>query len=251
MVIKGAFYYPKGSMRIVGLSASGVPPYSTERGVIKKLSSKSRQRLALFATENTIDWESMLTLTYGANYREFYGTDVKSHLYEALRWLKNSWGGIAYLWFIEFQKRGAPHFHVLLNVTPDNIDRHFMAYQWCRLVGGGNRKEMDKIFYQHCKIQCWDKIREVDGARRYVLKYASKTEQKTVPFKYQNVGRFWGCNARVKNSIPKPTYVSIDETNLRRYLSAIESPIADWQYLPTIVYPRNVKNVSRETIDII
>jgi hypothetical protein len=127
--------------------------------------------------------------------------------------------------------------------VPDNRERYQTALDWSYLVGG---KSQDKVFFQHTKTEHFSILREEDGARRYALKYAEKTTQKTVPDRYRNVGRFWGANRRVLESIPKPDFIKIDEGGLREYLYQNNNPVAAWVNLPMIIFHR--ADVSRETI---
>lgn len=47
----------------------------------------------------------------------------------------------------------------------------------------------------------WEKVRDIDGAKRYITKYAMKMEQKIVPDGFTQVGRFWGGSKGVLKSV--------------------------------------------------
>src|SRR5512146_128055 len=85
--------------------------HKSTRGVITMLSDDSLKRLAFVANNANVDFRSMITLTY-PNEFPVSGKVCKQHLDAMLKALKRKCGdGLQYLWFLEFQKRGAPHFH--------------------------------------------------------------------------------------------------------------------------------------------
>ena len=60
-----------------------------------------------------VEFRSMLTLTYPQHY-PMDGSIVKTDVGAVVQKIRRrEW---EYLWFLEFQKRGAPHLHVLLSV---------------------------------------------------------------------------------------------------------------------------------------
>lgn len=244
MIINKMLVYPHGTIRLLGTGIGFNRETIPERGVIKKLSSKSRQRMVFVVNETQVEFTSMLTLTYPKHYHN-HGFLVKRHLRKLLDYLPQVLGfGVQYFWFIEFQERGAPHFHILVNFTPTNRDRALIAFRWSDLVGGD---DADKVFYNHNRKESWDIIHNRDGALHYVAKYATKTEQKSVPSLYQSVGRFWGCSARVINSIGKPIAVDANEEEVRTLLEIKQNPVARFEHLPCFVFNRQI--VSRETIN--
>lgn len=125
--------------------------------------------------------------------------------------LKRTWGEFDFLWFLEFQKRGAPHFHILTTLSPptksqlskfaamwaDIIEPQNWPYEQVKFCEGqacyfGELKTNDAVVSVHRHKLNFAKIRKQGGARRYMVKYALKLEQKIVPKVYRNVGRFWG-----------------------------------------------------------
>ena len=239
MIIKKAQFYKRGTIRVLGwspdvmMTAKG----SNSSGEIRLFSRKSRQRLMFIMTETEIEFESMVTLTYP---REFglNGLKVKKDLRKMLSVLQKCFGAyLAYAWIIEFQARGAPHFHLLLNVTPDNRERYFVALAWAEICTK-NDEERDKVFFVHSRPEAFSEIYARDGARHYIAKYALKPEQKIVPERYQNVGRFWGVSGNVLGSIPEPTTIDITEDNLRLCLQNINTDVAMWPNLPSYIFAK-------------
>lgn len=242
MVIKGIHYYKQGTIRVLGSSLDSFNPTKLNtRGGIKKLSKKSLQRMALIVNETEVEFKSIITLTYPKDFIS-QGRKVKVHLNEYLKYLKYVYPLCGYFWILEFQARGAPHFHILVDRIPDNRERSMLAMKWSEIVV----IDADKVFYRHNKPEHCEAIRERDGAKRYIMMYALKPQQKKVPNGYHDVGRFWGCNRKVLSYIPKPEYIKMDEAQLRDFLRGSGQYACDFDKFPLVLYCR--KNVSRETI---
>lgn len=211
-----------------GVMHPGRSPTPPQRGNITMLSKKSRQRLAFVANNTRIVFRSMITLTYPKEYPTD-GKTVKAHLHTFLVWARRRFASPSYLWFLEFQKRGAPHIHILLDYPmPQEETWRYLLYKdvskkWYRTVGSGDLNHLK------AGTRC-ERIRKPDGAARYCLKYAYKTKQKCVPVGFRDVGRFWGCSRDVP---PEQARIwPIDELSVRSVLS-------DWEFCPsedTLVY---------------
>ena len=167
------------------------------RSEVKTFSRASRQRLAFIAANTDIVFTSMLTLTYP---REFPsdGRTVKRNLNQLLTELRKRVPGVAYLWFLEFQRRGAPHVHLLIRgLRVHKATQRWVSDAWYRICATGDER--------HLRAGTrLERIRKPMGARNYAVKYAFKMKQKVVPPGYRNVGRFWGCSKGVKPQ-PKQT----------------------------------------------
>lgn len=159
----------------------------SKRGEIVKLSRDSLARLAFVANNTAADFEYMVTLTYPMEFPSD-GATVKKNLNRFLSWVRSCWEGVGYLWFLEFQKRGAPHIHILLTVP---LDREKVSERWYKAVGS----EDEKHLAAGTRVE---KLRSTRGGARYVTKYAQKAKQKHVPKEYRNCGRFWGHSRNVK-----------------------------------------------------
>jgi hypothetical protein len=163
-------------------------PRST-RGEIMKFSGASRKRLAFYAANTDIEFTWMITLTYPGEWTRD-GKEVKKSFNRFLSWARSTVkdGRLSYLWFLEFQARGAPHFHILLSRP---LDRDSVSKRWFMAVGSGDERHL----FAGTRVE---KIRKRDGAARYAVKYAQKMRQKEVPEEYRDIGRFWGCSKDVK-----------------------------------------------------
>ena len=148
------------------------------RKPIKELSSRSIRAMKLHF-RNIEGAKYIITLTYPANFPTD-GKIVKQHLKLMKDWFK--YYGVSCSWFLEFQERGAPHFHL---IADKSVDRLALSKQWYKVVGSGDEKHLRAGTQQQA-------IRKPHAIAAYVAKYAAKSEQKIVPAEYQNVGRFWG-----------------------------------------------------------
>jgi len=183
---------------------------------ITRLSASSLKRLAFFASNTTQQFNVMITLTYPDVYPT-NGKEVKRHLNIMLTRLRKRYPSIKYLWFLEFQSRGAPHLHLLVSVS-------FVPYDWIReawyeIVGSGDVKHFDA----GTKVE---RVRKNRGAKHYAVKYAMKCEQKDVPCNYRDVGRFWGHSRGIEPRVIRTIQVMGYE-DAWHYLS-------DWEYVDRI-----------------
>jgi hypothetical protein len=80
----------------------------------------------------------------------------------------------------------------------------------------------------------WEAIQRADGVSRYVTKYSTKIEQKTVPKRYQNVGRFWGVSRGV--IVPDVAEEPVTEDELRHELANLDHPAANWDVVPKYLF---------------
>jgi hypothetical protein len=127
------------------------------------------------------DFKAFGTLTYPATYPKS-GQAVKNHwraFIERLRrsgWLND--GSI--FWWMEFQERGAPHFHFLVTTW---IGKTWVAVNWAEITQG-NPESCSRV----------EGIRHNDRIGNYVRKYMQKAEQKEIPSDFVGVGRMWGIS---------------------------------------------------------
>lgn len=182
----------------------------------------------------------MLTLSYGKIYPS-NGHHLRESRNRFLTFMRTRYTNLGYIWFLEFQKRGCPHLHLLLDIPVKPDDRALIASRW--LISALEAASLDreypawliadtalKMFKVHKHNRAWEQLRDKDGARGYVTKYATKTYQKEVPKEYAHVGRFWG-NSR--NAKPKPLSTqSATEQGVRLYLEATGHKMAKADIIP-------------------
>lgn len=188
-------------------------PHGT-RKEIKDFSKASRGRLlralASINQEETA-LPDFLTLTYPG---EFSGDwrEWKKNLDALNHALVRRWPSVWGVWRLEFQKRGAPHFHFLLfdgaqvegkkvwdaarqkdRIIPDPQSEHnrevmeWISKTWYRIVKSGDPRHL-AAGTRIEPIQTWE------GMSYYASKYLAKLpdEGGFVPAKYEGTGRFWG-----------------------------------------------------------
>lgn len=181
-------------------------------GKVKEFSYKSRKHLAFVAQNTEARFDRMITLTYPRVY-PLSGRTIKKHLNTLLQWLRRREID-SYLWFLEFQKRGAPHYHILIE-GGEYIDKGDLAQRWYEIVGSGDKRHLvagTRIESERVK----------GGLHRYAVKYAQKMHQKNVPVCFEDVGRLWGSS---KNVTPKPkVIIGVD---CEESLSAL---LRGWEY---------------------
>lgn len=150
------------------------------RGPIVYLSKSSVRRLdhALRCMEPFT--KVLIDLTYPGEF-PWDGRLVKSHLNRFLKWLVRQ-GVEHYLWCLEFQERGAPHFHVIADYF---VDMNDVSACWYQIVASGDPRHLQAGTRTAA-------VRSKGGLLRYFQKYIKKQGQKDVPDQYKSVGRFWG-----------------------------------------------------------
>jgi len=197
------------------------PKPKPKRGQIVEFSENARKRLAFVASNTEVDFVSMVTLTYPADF-PCDGKVVKRHLYRFLAWLKELMPGVNYLWFLEFQKRGAPHVHLLLDRQPAHYGGTWPSFQfavantWYNIVGSGDVNHLRAGTRS-------ERLRTPEGGKHYAVKYAQKMAQKKVPGTMHNVGRFYGYSYPVRPKAKAIIPVSWQQVRVI---------LGDWKYLP-------------------
>ena len=171
------------------VSKRGVTSSTSKRGRITGFSRRSRSRLMrLLAQVDRSHQPLFVTLTYPA---EFAASSVvwKRQLCAFYKRLVRRFGEVAFIWKLEFQRRGAPHFHLLLWLPRQyslQVVRQFVSYAWFAVVKSGDIKH----------LRAGTRV-EVLRSWRSVLSYASKylAKEESAP---EGVypGRFWGVLGR-------------------------------------------------------
>jgi hypothetical protein len=164
-----------------------------KRQAVSTFSIPSRKRLLEVCRNCGWMIHSQLLLTYHFGMPE-NGKEVKKQLNSFLTLMREQYPGIAYIWILEFQERGVPHFHVFTDrIHEDKSFLQWSATTWNRIL---KESEMHLQFQNHTNnLRRWE-----IGTGNYLVKnYLAKEEQKIVPDEYLSVGRFWG-NSR--NMIP-------------------------------------------------
>lgn len=188
------------------------------RGAISTFSRKSRKRLLEMCAR--LDLAQIVrempvifvTLTYPA---QFPSTEqAKQHLRAFLERIRRLAPDASGIWRLEYQERGAPHFHLILFNLP-YIPKRELTAMWGAIVG----------------LQFWDNsqalprppmtrieaIRQPRKAMAYVSKYVAKHDDSgsssgfnDVP--YLHAGRWWGVFNREKMQFAELLVLQISAT---------------------------------------
>lgn len=162
------------------------------RGKIEAWSRQSRSRLV--KTAEAIEWEALGDLLFVTlTYRECpgSGSEVKRHLDNFRKRMVRKFGALQGMWKLEFQRRGVPHYHLLL-VKPPGHElpglRQWFARAWYEVVGTGDEAHLRA----GTEVDYWRSRHSPGG---YFAKYGSKRGKE-----YQNQapegfepGRWWGA----------------------------------------------------------
>ena len=187
--------------RLGALSLADLNAKAGNRGIVSEFSEKSKDRLRSLTKDLQalgVEADLMLTLTYPGDWKSCVpcGRTAKRHLQAMksrlgryFRKLGFTWSA---LWFLEFQKRGAPHFHLIIwGPAMKHLD-HRRARRWALNAWADIVAHPDPI--HRARGRKAGTGLDIMRSRHfgYASKYADKRSQKTVPDEYKNVGRFWG-----------------------------------------------------------
>jgi hypothetical protein len=150
------------------------------RGEVKGFSRKSRMRLLkLLNSISQTDLDKCLFVTL--TYHQKWG-DTKRDLQTFWKRLQRRYSGLWCVWKVECQKRGAPHFHLLIGGI-DFIPSEIVARQWTETLDEGEK---------HLQAgTSTERVRKGEGAKRYASKYMGKGEDGDC-----FDGRVWGVMGR-------------------------------------------------------
>ena len=197
----------------LSMKVNGVPGMNRGGGLrseIKGFSNQSRNRLrqALML----IDWESVaadrenaawgsaffVSLTYPKNYPDD-SKIIKAHFRAWVERVVRALGKVGIFWKLELQRRGAPHFHVVI-FTPERsawLNVKKASWSWKEIVDGAKNVHVQTVFIE-------------DGntfaLMFYLMEYLGKKWKSDKPW-----GRVWGF--RYKDLVPM---VPAEEKTLRR-----------------------------------
>jgi len=198
-----------------------------KRGKIKGFSFRSRSRMMQKLSQvKRGHLPYFVTLTFG----EIYPTDKKAYKYLLhlfLNRVQNKYKNAGIIWKLEYQKRGAPHYHLFIYGCDETL-ADFVPEVWYELAGYENenhlrfhRGELPRS--QHCVQQ----IKSIHGVFFYASKYMTKLEKNEIA----DTGRIWGVVGSVPFAEVKTYMISLDVAlQLRRsYLMILKSkPAVRW-----------------------
>lgn len=191
---------------------------SVARARITGWSAKSRRNSV--CTMATLDWEgvwralpagwrvSMITLTYPGEWAQLAPSfeDSKRHLQRFRKALERRLRGpVPAVWKLEFQARGAPHYHLLVGCPADREFREWVSSTWTRVIFSdhphlhGTRMHADSLAAGTQVNYKWHAYGHM-AAIAYFSKHnapgglSDKEYQHRVPVEWSSsgTGRWWG-----------------------------------------------------------
>lgn len=195
------------------------------RGEIEIFSPASASRLTRLARNASPALVSQFCLTYHEANPD--GKTAKKHLNSWLMALRRAVPGVGYLWILEFQSRGVPHFHVWLTCEYSETLWKRLGKAWNRIAEPDSPQHLwwhteERTDPRTGKVQRsflnWD----MKGAG-YLRKYMSKEAQKCVPSGFGWCGRFWGAT---RGLVPDPIVFTADD--LPGEITDITRTISKW-----------------------
>jgi len=197
-----------------------------KRGLVTGFSSGSRRRLIRQLARLEIETAKFLCLTYPSSYPD--PQTAKNHLralFERFRRLAPKSSGI---WRMEFQERGAPHFHVLMFNLPW-LPFAELRQMWCEIIG----HDPDEAIFVRI-----ERVKSKRGVMYYASKYMSKPTDGEKSFAlfnyvtYLHAGRVWGVFNRaflplaelLKCALEQVTPVAFEEIKhfLKKFWSGVD-----------------------------
>lgn len=170
-------------------------PYRPPRGRVREFSRKSRTRLqqTLCAIPTAHIGRGMLfvTLTYPRAYPGSWAL-WKAQLHNWRKRLFKRVPRAAFVWKLEPQQRGAPHFHLIVVGVPF-LAKDWLSRSWYEVVGSHDPKHLAA----GTNVQL---VQSSRGVAAYAAKYTAKAQQ--LPADWQEgVGRWWGVYGRERLGI--------------------------------------------------
>lgn len=213
----------QGNLLAVAVKYKVRPPGGGQRGKVTVFSAGSRRRLLQKTARLEIEKAVFITLTYPQRFPS--GSDAKKHLRALFERLRRRYPKSSAMWRLEYQKRGAPHFHLIFFNLPFLPFKTLRTW-WSEIIS--DYVDDDQPFV---RIEL---IRSARGAMYYVSKYVAKVTDDGLfnILTYPHAGRWWGVFN--KDYLPWATrqIIRITMSNYRR-LDAVKLLMRSvWAGLP-------------------
>lgn len=166
------------------------------RGKIHGFSQASRLRLmrTIAKVRRDADLPAFVTLTYPEEFPS--PMESKVHLDNFIRRFQRRFPKGGMIWKLEPQKRGAPHYHLLVWGVSFMGLTCFVPEAWFEIAGGGDPKHL--AWHEgrcgHGNKHCVQRVESFKGVWFYAAKYLGKTFE-VAGWDKKWTGRFWGVIA--------------------------------------------------------
>jgi hypothetical protein len=163
-----------------------IPP-TQQRGLVNGFSPGSRRRMLKRFAQIDRDYlgQSLLvTLTYPRTFPTESST-YKRHLDTFSKRLQRTFPRSSAIWKLEYQERGAPHFHLIVMGVPF-MARAWLSRAWYEIVRSNDERH----------LRAGTQVQRCNSARKacaYASKYVAKI---SVGTPVGHSGRFWGVVGR-------------------------------------------------------
>lgn len=200
-----------------------------KRGKVKALSTKAGRRLvrvlvdvapAMLAAIPCAEL-GFLSLTFGSVFP--CPADSKRALDAFLKRMRRAYPALCGVWVFEWQKRGAPHFHLLL-FGPGVLETAFSDWckvNWLGVSGPGGSTEADRLARGAVMVEPDSDAIEALGLIPYLVQELIKSKQKIAASMWPAPGRMWavfnkaGVEAlMLKHPPAQPVELAKDETDV-------------------------------------
>lgn len=186
----------QGSLTALARKMRTPPPGRGIRGCVTYFSDNSRRRLMKKLARLKATKAVFITLTYPD---EFPGPRTAyAHLRAYLERFRYHYPQASAVWRLEYQERGAPHFHILFYNLPF-LDRSEWHGWWARIVDAYVDDNEPRVSIEV--------VRSRRGIMYYVSKYIAKSDVDEdgnisyfIHLTYPHKGRFWGIHN--KHALP-------------------------------------------------
>lgn len=173
-----------GLVKVVRKEGIGGQVGGGKRGIITGFSMGSRRRLMrMIAKTRKSELPAFVTLTYPGEFTED-PLVWKKNLRAFFARMKRKYPQACAIWKLEFQKRGAPHYHLLVWGVEWYKLLDFVPSAWYKVVKSGDIRHL-LAGTQVQRVRSW----------RGVMAYASKYLGKLGSVPSDAPGRFWGVMA--------------------------------------------------------
>ncbi len=210
-------------LKLDGMDSDTVLTGGGRRGAIKGFSRASRRRLLYRVAECGDALPIFVTLTYGASWPD-NPVVWKRHLDTWWKRVKREDSTLGAIWKLEFQKRGAPHFHLLVYRKDKGrpfLEMTWVAHSWAAVTGD----ESPEHVRAGTRVEA---IRSVRGAMFYASKYLAKSDGPSPDPACLHAGRVWGCLSG--SNLPIETtsiwFSTMEAAAFRYHLAQC---VADWR----------------------
>jgi hypothetical protein len=178
-----------------------------KRGDIQAFSKEARYRLFRLLHQLEFKRVTFVTLTYPADFPTI-GKLHKAHLKEFRRRFEKEYGKIRAVWRLEFQDRGAPHYHIMY------LDCPFVPVKWmCAVWHSVIRSDNQAHLKNGVDLKLITENSEQKLIASYVGKYISKIDERTIKSDDTRPGRFYG-KWNIKAEVPYQVEITAQRARL-------------------------------------